>query len=117
MKIKYEIGEYGLTRDKIVCWASDSPIHFLWYVEESVEGDFGSYEEAVERIKEKMRSDKETGRMDDCLKEENGRIIIYFTAVWEGQCCTLKMHIAGTYDADLLDMIRDYDDRIIVEQV
>ena len=117
--MRYEIGEYGLTRDQIVCWASmnGEPIHYLWYVDESVEGEFGTYEEAVERVKEKMRSDKETGRMDDCLKEEYGHIIIYFTAGWEDQTCTLKMHIAGTYDSDLLDMIHDYDDRIIVEEV
>ena len=117
--MRYEIGEYGLTRDQIVCWASmnGEPIHYLWYVDESVEGEFGTYEEAVERVKEKMRSDKETGRMDDCLKEEYGHIIIYFTAGWEGQSCTLKMHIAGTYDKETLDIVHAYDDRIIVEEL
>ena len=117
--MRYEIGEYGLTRGQIVCWASmnGEPIHYLWYVDESVEGEFGTYEEAVERVKEKMRSDKETGRMDDCLKEEYGHIIIYFTAGWEDQTCMLKMHISGMYDSDLLDMVHDYDDRIIVEEV
>ena len=75
--MRYEIGEYGLSREKDVCWASPtSPIHYLWYVEGSVEGDFNTYEEGVERIKEKMRSDKET-----------------------------------------LDIVHEYDDRIIVEEV
>ena len=113
--MRYEIGEYGLTRLKDVCWASpDKPIHYLWYVEESVEGDFDTYEDAVERIKEKMHSDKETGRMDECLKEKDGHIIIYFTAGWEGQCCTLKMHISAEYGEDILNLIREYDDRIVI---
>lgn len=110
--MRYEIGEYGLTREKVTCWASDTPIHYLWYVEESVEGDFGTYEEAVERIKEKMRSDKETCRQDENLKQ--GNLIIYFTAGWEGQCCTLKMHISAEYGEDILNIIREYDDRIII---
>ena len=114
--MRYEIGEYGLSREKDVCWASpDKPIHYLWYVEGSVAGDFGTYEEGVERIKEKMRSDKETGRQDENLKQ--GDLIIYFTAGWEGQSCMLKMHIAGTYDEETLDIVRAYDDRIIVEEV
>lgn len=114
--MRYEIGEYGLSRLKDVCWASPThPIHYLWYVDESVEGDFGTYEEAVERIKEKMRSDKETGRQDEALKDDH--LIIYFTAGWEDQSCMLKMHIAGTYDSDLLDRVHDYDDRIIVEKL
>ena len=117
--MRYEIGEYGLTRDKVVCWASlgCEAIHYLWYVEESVEGDFNTYEEAMERVKEKMRSDKKSGRMDECLKEEYGHIIIYFTAGWEDQCCTLKMHISAEYGEDILNLIREYDDRIIVEKV
>ena len=106
--MKYEIGEYGLTLKK-------APIHYLWYVEDSVEGNFGTYEEAVERIREKMRSDKETGRQDENLKR--GHLIVYFTAGWEDHSCTLKMHAAGTYDNDQLKLIRNYDDRIIVEEV
>lgn len=114
--MRYEIGEYGLTRGKDVCWASPtSPIHYLWYVEESVEGDFETYEEAMERIKEKMRSDKETGRQDKALKD--GHLIIYFTAGWEDQSCYLKMYIAGTYDKETLEIVHAYDDRIIVEEV
>ena len=114
--MRYEIGEYGLSRLKDVCWASpDKPIHYLWYVEESVEGDFNTYEDAVERIKEKMRSDKETGRQDEALKDDH--LIIYFTAGWEDHSCMLKMHIAGTYDEETLDIVRAYDDRIIVEEV
>ena len=114
--MRYEIGEYGLTRGKDVCWASPtSPIHYLWYVEESVEGDFNTYEEAVEHIKEKMRSDKETGRQDELFKDDH--LIIYFTAGWEDQSCYLKMHIAGTYDKETLEIVRAYDDRIIVEEL
>jgi hypothetical protein len=114
--MRYEIGEYGLTRGKDVCWASpDKPIHYLWYVEESVEGDFDTYEEAVERIKEKMRSDKETGRQDENLKL--GDLIIYFTAGLEEQSIYLKMHIAGTYDEETLKIVHEYDDRIIVEEL
>jgi hypothetical protein len=114
--MRYDIGEYGLTREKDVCWASpNKPIHYLWYVEGSVEGEFGSYEEAVERIKEKMRSDKETGRQDEKLKQ--GDLIIYFTGGWADQSCTLKMHIAGTYDKETLDIVHEYDDRIIVEEL
>ena len=69
--MRYDIGEYGLTRGKDVCWASpDKPIHYLWYVDGSASGTiYESYEEAVEAIKEKMRSDKETGRQDEKLKE------------------------------------------------
>ena len=114
--MRYDIGEYGLTRGKDVCWASpDKPIHYLWYVEESVEEGFGSYEEAVERIKEKMRSDKETGRQDELLKDNH--LIVYFTAGWADYSCYLKMHIAGTYDKEVLDIVHEYDDRILVEQV
>ena len=113
--MKYEIGQYGLTREKMTGWASESPIHYLWYVEESVEGDVGTYEEAVERIKEKMRSDKESGRQAQWF--EQGNIIIYFTAGWEDQSCYLKMHISGSYDEETLNKIHAYDDRIIVEQV
>lgn len=114
--MRYEIGEYGLSRLKDVCWASpDKPIHYLWYVEESVEGDFNTYEEAVERIKEKMRFDKETGRQDELLKDEH--LIIYFTAGWEDQSCYLKMHISNAYDEETLDIVHEYDDRIIVEEV
>ena len=114
--MRYDIGKYGLTRGKDVCWASpDKPIHYLWYVEGSVEQDFRSYEEAVERIKEKMRSDKETGRQDEKLQQ--GDLIIYFTAGWADQSCTLKMHIAGTYDKETLDIVHEYDDRIIVEEL
>lgn len=114
--MKYEIGEYGLTRGKDVCWASPGkPIHYLWYVEESVEGDFGTYEEAVECIKEKMRSDRDSGRQDENLKQ--GHLIIYFTAGWESQSCYLKMHISDSYDKETLDIVHAYDDRILVEQV
>ena len=115
--MRYEIGEYGLTREKVTCWASIGvpSIHYLWYVEESVEGDFDTYEDAVERIKEKMRSDKESGRQDEALKDDH--LIIYFTAGWEDQSCTLKMHIAGTYDKETLDIVHAYDDRIIVEEL
>ena len=114
--MRYEIGEYGLSRLKDVCWASPThPIHYLWYVDESVEGDFNTYEESVERIKEKMRSDKETGRQDKALKDDH--LIIYFTAGWEDQSCTLKMHISGDYDKETLDIVHAYDDRIIVEEI
>lgn len=114
--MRYEIGEYGLTRGKLQCWASPTlPIHYLWYVEESVEGEFDTYEAAVERIKEKMRSDKETGRQDENMKQ--GDLIIYFTAGWEEQSIYLKMHIAGTYDKETLDIVHEYDDRIIVEEL
>lgn len=114
--MRYEIGEYGLTRLKDVCWASpDKPIHYLWYVEESVEGDFNTYEDAVERIKEKMRSDKETGRQEENLKQ--GDLIVYFTAGWEEQSCYLKMHISDAYDEETLNIVHEYDDRIIVEEV
>jgi hypothetical protein len=113
--MRYEIGEYGLTRGKVACWASETPIHYLWYVEETVENGFDTYEEAVKRIKEKMRSDKETGRQDESLKQ--GDLIIYFTAGWEEQSIYLKKHIAGTYDKETLDIVYEYDDRIIVEEV
>jgi hypothetical protein len=67
-----------------------------------------------------MRSDKETGRMDDCLKEQDGHIIIYFTAGWNDgnpATCTLKMHISDAYDEKILNLVREYDDRIIVENI
>ena len=86
----------------------------MWYVEESVEGGFDAYEDALERVKEKMRADKESGRMDECLKEEDGHIIIYFTAGWVDQCCTLKMHISAEYGEDILNLVRKYDDRIVI---
>jgi hypothetical protein len=62
-----------------------------------------------------MRSDKETGRQDENLKQ--GDLIVYFTAGWEDHSCMLKMHIAGTYDEETLNIVHAYDDRIIVEQV
>lgn len=107
--MKYEIGEYGLTLEK-------DPIHYLWYVDGTATGIiYDSYEEAVECIKEKMRSDKETGRQDEYLKQ--GDLIIYFTAGWVEQSIYLKMHIAGTYDKEVLDVVHEYDDRIIVEEI
>lgn len=116
--MRYDIGEYGLTRDNIVCWVSDQPIHYLWYVwNSSEELNLATYEESVEAIKAKMRADKESGRMDECLKEQDGHIIIYFTAGWEGQSCTIKMHISGEYGEDILNLVREYDDRIMVEEV
>lgn len=107
--MKYEIGEYGLTLEK-------DPIHYLWYVDGSATGTiYESYEEAVEAVKEKMRSDKETGRQDEKLND--GDLIIYFTAGWEEKSIYLKMHIAGTYDKEVLDIVHEYDDRIIVEEL
>jgi hypothetical protein len=120
MGMRYDIGEYGLTRDKIVCWAcfDGTPIHYLWYVDDSAKDGFNTYDEAVDAIKEKMRADKETGRQDECLAEEDGHIIIYFTAGWDDHnCCILKMHISDSYPEDILEMIREYDDRIIIESV
>ena len=87
----------------------------MWYVEGSVEGGFNTYEEAMEQIKEKMRSDKDTGRQDELLKD--GHLIIYFTAGWEDQSCMLKLHIAGSYDKETLDIVHEYDDRITVEEI
>ena len=113
--MRYEIGEYGLTQKKVISWVGNTPIHYLWFVEGSVEEGFTTYEEGVERIKEKMRSDKETGRQKKY--QEEGSLIIYFTAGWEETSCTLKMHISGDYDKETLDMVREYDDRIIVEEI
>jgi hypothetical protein len=116
--MKYEIGEYGLTREKILTWVGDTPIHYMWYEWDSCNGPkHDTYEKAVEAVKEKMRADKESGRQDECLAEEHGHIIIYFTAGWEANSCTLKMHIANSYPEDILDMIREYDGRIIIESV
>lgn len=107
--MRYEIGEYGLTLEK-------DPIHYLWYVDGSATGTiYNTYEEAMEAVKEKMRSDNETGRQEEKLNE--GDLIIYFTAGWEEQSIYLKMHIAGTYDKKVLDIVHEYDDRILVEQV
>ena len=114
--MKYEIGQYGLTLEKTNSWAADTPIHYLWYVEESASGViYEGYEEAVEKVKEKMRSDKESGRQAKWL--EQGHIIIYFTAGWEGQNIWMKMHISDAYDEKVLDVVHAYDDRIIVEKV
>lgn len=116
--MRYEIGEYGLTNKKLIGWASDRPMHYLWYVDNSATGTiYDTYKEAVDAIKEKMRTDKETGRQDECLKEDSGHLIIYFTAGWNEQSCLLKMHISGTYDKETLDIVHAYDDRIIVEEV
>ena len=117
--MRYDIGEYGLTRDKIVCWASTTPIHYLWYVWGSAEElELPTYEDALDAVKEKMRSDKETGRMDECLKEQDGHIIIYFTAGWDSETnpstCIFKMHISAEYGEDILNLIREYDDRIVI---
>lgn len=107
--MRYEIGEYGLTREK-------DPINFLWYVDGTATGIiYDTYEQAMEEVKKKMRTDEETGRMKDELADDH--IIIYFTAGWEDHSCILKMHIAGTYDEETLKVVHDYDDRIIVEQV
>ena len=122
--MRYDIGEYGLTRDKIICWASfnGEPIHYLWYVwDSSEELNLATYEESVEAIKVKMRADKESGRMDECLKEQDGHIIIYFSAGWETETnpstCTIKMLVSGEYDEEILNLIREYDDRIIIVEV
>ena len=122
--MRYDIGEYGLTRDKIICWASfnGEPIHYLWYVwDSSEELNLATYEESVEAIKVKMRADKESGRMDECLKEQDGNIIIYFSAGWETETnpstCTIKMLVSGEYDEEILNLIREYDDRIIIVEV
>ena len=59
--MRYDIGEYGLTRDKIFCWASlnGEPIHYLWYVwDSSEELNLATYEESVEVIKAKMSGNK-----------------------------------------------------------
>ena len=119
--MRYDIGEYGLTRDKVVCWASmnGEPIHYLWYVwDSSEELKLATYEDALEHVKEKMRADKESGRMDECLKEEDGHIIIYFTAGWDTESnpsvCNIKMHISAEYGEDILNLIREYDDRIVI---
>ena len=110
--MRYEIGEYGLTRKKVSSWASETPIHYLWYVEGSASGiKYDTYEEAVEAIKERMRADKETGRQD------KGDIILYFTAGWEDTSCNIKIHASGSYDEVTLDIIRAYDDRIIFENI
>ena len=107
--MKYEIGEYGLTLEK-------DPIHFLWYVDGSATGTiYGSYEEAVEAIKDKMRSDDASGRTKEKL--DKGDLIIYFTAGWEDHSIYLKMHISGTYNEDILKTVHEYDDRIIVEEL
>jgi hypothetical protein len=114
--MRYEIGEYGLSREKDVCWASPtSPIHYLWYVEGSVEGDFNTYEDAMQAIKERMKADEGTGRMQEALEDDH--IIIYFTAGWEGNSCQLWMHISGNYDKETLDIVHAYDDRIMVESL
>lgn len=107
--MKYEIGEYGLTLKK-------DPIHFLWYVDGSATGViYESYEEAVEKIKEKMRSDEESGRTQEHL--DNGALILYFSAGWEEQSIYLKIHISGNYGEEILKTVNEYDDRIIVEQL
>lgn len=119
--MRYDIGEYGLTRDKIMCWASfnDEPIHYLWYIWNSAEErELPTYEDAVEVIKEKMREDKETGRQDKYLQEPDGHIIIRFTAGWDDatgvSTCNIKMHVSGEYDEEILNIIREYDDRIVI---
>lgn len=112
---KYEIGEYFLTRDKMP-YLGDTPIHYLGYVDGSATGIiYDTYEKAMDEIKRKMREDEESGRMKEDLA--NGNIIIYFTAGWEDRCCQLWMHISGNYDKDTLDMVREYDDRIYIEEV
>ena len=119
--MRYDIGEYGLTRDKVVCWASmnGEPIHYLWYVwDSSEELKLATYEDALDAVKAKMRADKESGRMDECLKEEDGHIIIYFTAGWDTESnpsvCNIKMHISAEYGEDILNLVREYDDRIVI---
>ena len=105
--MKYEIGEYGLTRKK-------DPIHYLWYVDGSATGTiYETYEAAMETVKAKMREDEESGRMKELF--EKGDLIIYFTAGWEGQSIYLKMHISGSYDEETLKAVHEYDDRILVE--
>ena len=107
--MKYEIGEYGLSCEK-------DPIHFLWYVDGSATGTiYDTYDEAVEKIKEKMRADEASGRMKEALAKNN--LIIYFTAGWEDHSIYLKMHISGNYDKETLDIVHAYDDRIFVEEV
>lgn len=113
--MKYEIGEYWLTREKVP-YIGEVPIHYLGYVDGSATGTvFDTYEQAVEAIKEKMRSDEESGRMKEKL--EKGDIIIYFTAGWEDRNIYLKMHISGNYDEETLKIVHEYDDRIIVEEI
>ena len=117
--MKYEIGEYWLTREKIEMrlFRNQEPakIHYLGYVEGSATGiTFDTYDEAMDEIRKKMREDEETGRRERNLKD--GDLIIYFTAGWEEQSIYLKMHIAGTYDKETLDIVHEYDDRIIVEE-
>ena len=104
-----------------MCWASfnGGPIHYLWYVwDSSEELNLPTYEDAVEVIKEKMREDKESGRMDECLKEQDGHIIIYFSAGWDTETnpstCNIKMHISAEYGEDILNLVREYDDRIVI---
>ena len=107
--MKYEIGEYGLTRSK-------EPINYLWYVDGSASGIiFDTYEDAVDAIKKKMKEDEESGRMKENLEADH--LIIYFTAGWEEQSILLKMHISGNYDEETLKVVNEYDDRIIVEEI
>lgn len=107
--MKYEIGEYGLTLEK-------EPIHFLWYVDGSATGTiYDTYEDAVDAIKEKMRSDLESGDQESALKD--GRLILYFTAGWEAQSIYMKIHISGSYGQEILDIVHAYDDRIVVEEI
>ena len=109
--MKYEIGEYWLTREKVP-YIGEVPIHYLGYVEGSATGlTYDTYEEAMGAIKDKMRADEASGRMKE------GDIIIYFTAGWEDHSCQLWMHISGNYDKETLDIVHAYDDRIFVEEV
>lgn len=109
--MKYEIGEYWLTREKVP-FLDDVPIHYLGYVDGSASGIiYDTYEDAMDEIKKKMRADEESGRM----KEDD--IIIYFTAGWEDRSCQLWMHISGNYDEDTLALVHEYDDRIFVESL
>lgn len=78
--MKYEIGEYWLTREKVP-YISEVPTHYLGYVDGSASGIiYDTYEQAMEEIKKKMRADDKDGRMEIDLKA--GSIIIYFTAGW-----------------------------------
>jgi hypothetical protein len=114
--MEYEIGEYGLTKGLVPGIMSDAKIHYLFYVDGTASGViYKTYDEAIGVIKEKMRSDKETGRQDKHLQQ--GGIIIYFTAGWDDHSCQIIMHISSSYDKEILDLVHDYDDRIIVEQV
>ena len=114
MKIKYEIGEYRLTRDKIK-YIGEVPIHYLWYVDKSCSGlIYTSMKAAETAVKERMQADFDTGRQQELF--EQGELIIYFTAKYVGSCIYLKMHISGKYDKETLKMVREYDDRIIVKQ-